>query len=492
MSYLNFFRQVNYQTKILLLFLFDVFLISISSFLTEIIYLGYVPRLANALFLYIFVYVIFYSFFSYFFKVYKQLNRFFGIYYLQNVFLVITSVSLSLILFKFIFDFRYLNLNFIILQGLVLLILITISRVFIQRLYFHKTENGQNKYNTLIFGAGSEGINLYRRLKINSDYNFIAFIDEDINKIGRFADDLQVYSISGIQYLKKKINISKCFVCVPSASSLKLREIGQILNYNNIEVVELNKNKIENYNLPIEIKRSNILKDSTNVQSFIENKTALVTGAAGSIGQEICTQLKNLNAKKIYCLDSNEYSLAKLKKKKIESLKLKNFEYILLDLTNKDLLDNFFHSKQIDIVFHAAAHKHVDIVEENINYSCRNNLKSILNVLKACNSSNIKNFVFVSTDKAVRPTNIMGLTKRCGELITYYFSQKNLSNNYCSVRFGNVIGSSGSLLEILRKQVHDGGPITLTDKKATRYFMTISDAVSLVLKSTSLKKMVKF
>ena len=159
-----------------------------------------------------------------------------------------------------------------------------------------------------------------------------------------------------------------------------------------------------------------------------------------------------------------------------------------MDLTNKDLLDNFFHSKQIDIVFHAAAHKHVDIVEENINYSCRNNLKSILNVLKACNSSNIKNFVFVSTDKAVRPTNIMGLTKRCGELITYYFSQKNLSNNYCSVRFGNVIGSSGSLLEILRKQVHDGGPITLTDKKATRYFMTISDAVSLVLKSTSLKK----
>ena len=196
------------------------------------------------------------------------MNRFFGIYYLQNVFLVITSVSLSLILFKFIFDFRYLNLNFIILQGLVLLILITISRVFIQRLYFHKSENGQNKYNTLIFGAGSEGINLYRRLKINSDYNFIAFIDEDINKIGRFADDLQVYSISGIQYLKKKINISKCFVCVPSASSLKLREIGQILNYNNIEVVELNKNKIENYNLPIEIKRSNILKRLNQCSKF--------------------------------------------------------------------------------------------------------------------------------------------------------------------------------------------------------------------------------
>ncbi len=487
MSYLNFFRQINYQAKILLLLIFDFFLISISSFLTEIIYLGYLPRLADALFLYIFIYVIFYSFFSYFFKVYKLLNRFFGIYYLQNVFLVISLASVSLFLFKFIFDFRYLNLNFIILQGLILLILITSSRVFIQKLYFHNTEKNQNKVNTIIFGAGSEGINLYRSLKINSNYNFVAFIDEDINKIARFADDLQVYSISGIKSLKKKYNISKCFLCIPSASSLKLKEITQILDSNKIEIIELKKNEINSYNLPIEINSNNRIEDLTYVENFIENKTALVTGAAGSIGQEICTQLKNLNAKKIYCLDSNEYSLAKLKKK-IESLKLTNFEYVLLDLTNNDLLKNFFNSKQIDIVFHAAAHKHVDIVEENIGYSCRNNLKSIMNVLETCYSSNIKNFVFVSTDKAVRPTNVMGLTKRCGELITYYYSQKNKSNNYCSVRFGNVIGSSGSLLEILKKQVYDGGPITLTDKKATRYFMTISDAVSLVLKSTSLKK----
>ncbi|MAZ07089.1 MAG: hypothetical protein CMM99_01295 [Rickettsiales bacterium] len=204
MSYLNFFRKINYQAKILFLLLFDFFLILISSFLTEIIYLGYIPRLADALFLYIFIYLIFYSFFSYFFKVYKLLNRFFGLYYLQNVFLVISLASLSLFLFKFIFDFRYLNLNFIILQGLILLILITSSRVFIQKLYFHNTEKNQNKFNTIIFGAGSEGINLYRSLKINSNYNFVAFIDEDINKIARFADDLQIFSTSGIQSLKKK------------------------------------------------------------------------------------------------------------------------------------------------------------------------------------------------------------------------------------------------------------------------------------------------
>ena len=266
-----------------------------------------------------------------------------------------------------------------------------------------------------------------------------------------------------------------------------MREITKIFKSNNVEIVHLKKNLIQNYSLPIEINQSNKIKDLNLVKNFIENKSALVTGAAGSIGQEISIQLKNLNVKKVYCLDSNEYSLAKLKKK-IEALNLENFEYVLLDLTNKDLLKNFFNQKKIDIVFHAAAHKHVDIVEENIKYSCRNNLKSIINILDECNRSEIKNFVFISTDKAVRPTNVMGLTKRCGELITYYYSQKNKNHNYCSVRFGNVIGSSGSLLEILKKQVNDGGPITLTDKRATRYFMTISDAVSLVLKSTSLKK----
>ena len=222
------------------------------------------------------------------------------------------------------------------------------------------------------------------------------------------------------------------------------------------------------------------------VDSEFKDKVALVTGGAGSIGQEICFQLNTLNVKKIFCLDSNEYSLASLKKK-AQSLNIKNFEFILLDLTNKDLLKNFFEKNKIDIVFHAAAHKHVDIVEENIKYSCKNNLLSILNILDISNSFEVENFIFVSTDKAVRPSNVMGLTKRCGEILTYFYSQKNLNRNYSSVRFGNVIGSSGSLLEILRRQISNGGPITLTDKDASRFFMTISDAVSLVLKGAALK-----
>ncbi len=487
MSFLNYFRGINFQTKILFLIFFDFFLILCSSFLTEIIYLGYVPQIANALFLYIILAILFYSIFSFYFKIYKQLNRFFGLYLLQNIFIVTVLIIVFLYSSKIIYDFRYLNANFIILQNLLFLFLIVLSRITIQKLYFHETNLKKNKINTIIFGAGNDGINLYRRLKNSSKYNFVGFVDEDINKIGRFADDLKIYSLSGIFSLKKKINISKCYLCIPSATSLKFKELEQIFKTNKIQLEDLKKNISNNYNLPSEINGNNKIDNLGYVKSFLENKTALVTGAAGSIGQEICVQLKNLNVRKIYCLDSNEYSLAKLKKK-IESLNFENFEYVLLDLTNKNLLDNFFKTNKIDIVFHAAAHKHVDIVEENIIYSCGNNLKSILNTLEACSASQIKNFVFISTDKAVRPSNVMGLSKRCGELLTYYYSQKDTNNNYCSVRFGNVIGSSGSLLEILRKQVYDGGPITLTDKKATRYFMTISDAVSLVLKSTSLKK----
>lgn len=487
MTFLDFFRKINYQAKILLLVLFDFFLIVASSFLTEIIYLGYVPLAANALILYIFLYIVIYLILSHLFKVYKQLNRFFGIYYLQNISKVISLVVIFLFVFKIIYDFRYLNINFIVLQNLLFLILVFVSRIFIQKLYFHNSSFNKEKINTIIFGAGFEGINLYRKLQNNSNFNFIAFVDEDINKIGRFADDLQIYSIAGIQLLSKNLKISKCFICIPSASSLKLKELTQLLKSYQIEVIDINKNQISLYNLPNEINGNNKIDNLNYVQKFLQNRNALVTGAAGSIGQEICMQLRNLNVKKIYCLDSNEYGLAKLKKK-IESLNLNNFEYALLDLSNKDLVNAFFNTNEVDIVFHAAAHKHVDIVEENIVYSCQNNLKSIINTLDACNQHKIKNFVFISTDKAVRPSNVMGLTKRCGELITYYYSQKEKSNNYCSVRFGNVIGSSGSLLEILRKQIYDGGPVTLTDKMASRYFMTISDAVSLVLKSTALKK----
>jgi len=487
MNILSSIKNLKFAYKLFLLIFFDIFNLSLSVYLSEIIYLGYVPPVAKSLILYFIILNIYYFFFASILRLYKQLNRFFGIYNIQNLLLISILITLSLLLTKKFIDIRYFNLNFIILQNLLFILIFSTSRMILQKIFFHEGSLNQKKINTIIFGAGNEGINFYRKIKNDKRYSFVGFVDEDKNKIGRYIDNLKIFSFSEIlRNIKKKKNF-KCFLCIPSASSFKLREITSLLKKNNIQAENIILEKKKEYLLPQEINKIDKIDDLYNLKYNFNDKIALVTGAAGSIGEEICIQLKNLNINKIYCLDNNEYNISRLKKK-IESLDLKNFELVLLDLTDLNLLIKFFENKKIDIVFHAAANKHVDIVEENISFSCRNNIFSTINILKLCEFKNIKEFIFISTDKAVRPSNVMGLTKRCGEIITYLFSQKTNDRNYSIVRFGNVIGSSGSLLEILRVQISNGGPITLTDPRATRYFMTISDAVRLVIKNITLKK----
>jgi FlaA1/EpsC-like NDP-sugar epimerase len=215
---------------------------------------------------------------------------------------------------------------------------------------------------------------------------------------------------------------------------------------------------------------------------YFENKTIMVTGAAGTIGKEICLQLEKTKAKKIIGVDINEYGISvfNLQNKYKSKNKIKLF---LLDVSNLIAIKEIFELEKPSIIFHAAANKHVDIVEDNKNYSIYNNLKTIFNVLHLSSRYNfVKRLIFISTDKAVEPSNYMGLTKRVGEILINYFAKK-YKKNFTSVRFGNVIGSSGSYIEILKKQIFNGGPITITDKRATRYFMTLNDAVNLVLQS---------
>ena len=237
------------------------------------------------------------------------------------------------------------------------------------------------------------------------------------------------------------------------------------------------------YNLEFK-KNSQVQKYSDKHKLDYKNKTIFITGGAGSIGSEICSQLYNLNPKKIIVIDNSELNIANLKR---SLMLLKNSEIVrpyLIDVCSHQDLKKLFYKFKPNFVFHAAAHKHVDIVEENPNFSIRNNVLGINNVLKLSREIKVTNFIFISTDKAVRPKNTMGQTKKAGEIITTFYSKFNKKNlNYNSVRFGNVIGSSGSFMQILKKQLNDGGPITITSKKATRFFMTINDAVCLVIQA---------
>jgi FlaA1/EpsC-like NDP-sugar epimerase len=482
------FRTIERKYKIAFLFFLDIFIVAFSSIMAEFISLGYVSAISKSLILYIIIITPITISYIFFFKIYKVLNRYIGLDFIKKILLITALSTVTILLFKYIYSFRNINLNFIILQNFLFFLLIFLSRFLLKKIYLNEDSFEKNKEeHCVIFGAGAVGVNFYRSLKNNNKYLIIAFIDEDPNKISGYIDNLKIVSLKNFFLNFKKWNVKKCFICAPSASSFKNKQIEKIFFERNIQVVKMYGNDTNKINIPLLLKNQNKI----NSNKFIDegkflNKNIIVTGAAGSIGQEICFQLHNLKVNKIYCVDNSEYNLSVLKRR-AENLHIKNFEFILLDLTKKDFLKTFFESKKIDTIFHAAAYKHVDLVEDNVIYSVYNNLIGLINILELSLSKSIKNFVFISTDKAVLPTNIMGITKRCGEILVNYYSKKS-NNYYRSVRFGNVIGSSGSLLEILKRQLTTGGPLTITDKRATRFFMTISDAVILVLKSSTLEE----
>ncbi|MDA9793935.1 SDR family NAD(P)-dependent oxidoreductase, partial [Candidatus Pelagibacter sp.] len=248
----------------------------------------------------------------------------------------------------------------------------------------------------------------------------------------------------------------------------------------NIKLIKFTNKNLSEESTTINFQNTKLKKFD---KKLFKNKTILVTGAAGSIGKEICLQLQNTDAKKIIGIDLSEYLIAKFNQNNY--LDNSKIEMILADVTNIKLLNDIFEKFKPSFIFHAAANKHVDLVENNYKYSINNNLTGVYNVLKISSKKNyIKKFVFISTDKAIESTNYMGASKMIGEILTNYFALK-YNKNFSSVRFGNVIGSSGSFLEIIKDQISKGGPITITDKKASRYFMTISDAVNLVLHTIS-------
>ena len=311
------------------------------------------------------------------------------------------------------------------------------------------------------------------------------YVDEDKNKIGQFLGDKKIISLGEL----RNFEIKKCFFCAPSLSSVKQKEISLFLKKFKIQIdFRYNTNFLKsqnfNENLDINFKKTSLKKNKAFKIENYQNKVILITGGGGSIGSEICFQIYNLKPKKIVIIDNNEFNLSKLK---LALLSIKNKEIIkchLVDVCSYENLKSLFLLYKPHFVFHASAYKHVDIVEENSNFSVKNNIIGVNNVLKLCQKVKTKHFIFISTDKAVRPKNIMGQTKKIGEIFTTYYSNNhNLKLNYNSVRFGNVIGSSGSFLQIFKKQLDSGGPITLTSKKATRYFMTINDAVNLVIQA---------
>lgn len=482
-------KNLSRKLKIFLLVSFDIFFVIISSYLAQSLSLSYFPPYGRVLFLYALTATFFLVLIFKLNNNYNYINRFFDLKSSIKILMSVLLVSFILYIVGLIFELRFFSLGFIISQNSIYFIFSFLFRIYIKFEYYKSSLSSENTNNCLIFGAGRDGLFLSNILSAEKK-NIVGFVDEDKSKIGQTLNDIKIYSIFDIKKIITRHKIDECFFCAPSATSFKKKEIFSVFKKLNLNFsTRTIKNFIPEKNIlnKFDLKKNKLYKNERLANKFFD-KVIFITGAGGSIGQELFFQLYQQEPKMIVAIDNSEYNLSKLKRL-VTNFKQDRLKIKLLNVCDLEALKNLFKQENPDFVFHAAAYKHVDIVEENPYFAAKNNILGVLNILEASLKYNVKNFVFISTDKAVNPINIMGMTKKCGEILTkYYASLSSDKQNFSCVRFGNVIGSSGSFVEILKEQVLSGGPITITDKEASRYFMTISDAVNLVIQVPYLKE----
>lgn len=350
--------------------------------------------------------------------------------------------------------------------------------------------------NVLIYGAGESGIITYTAItrERNNPYNVIGFIDDDKRKVNKNIDRKKIYDFSKItEKFIKKHHINDVIISIQQISSNRLFEITDQLIKLGVDVKivppiskwvdgNLNANQIERLNIDDLLEREPIVIDNPIVNKEVADKVIFVTGAAGSIGSEISRQLAKYPVKMLILLDHAESQLYDLQQELIQS-DFKKFKAIVTDVRDVARMNKLFEAFKPHKVFHAAAYKHVPLMESNPYEAVNINVFGTKTIVDLSVKYNVDRFVMISTDKAVNPTNVMGATKRVAELYVEYVSDRNSNTKFTITRFGNVLGSNGSVVPLFKKQIKNGGPITVTHKDITRFFMTIPEACSLVLEA---------
>jgi FlaA1/EpsC-like NDP-sugar epimerase len=352
-----------------------------------------------------------------------------------------------------------------------------------------------NKSRVLIYGAGAAGLQLSLALNNSSKLQPVGFIDDNKELQGNSISGLQVYSVNDIEDLINKLKVDEILIALPSASrSDRFTIIDKLEPYPvivrtlpGLTDIALGKVKIDDL-LQVSIKdllgRKAVEPNESLLGKNITNKNVVVTGAGGSIGSELCRQIVLLKPKVLILFEINELALYTIDKELGNATTNAISIYpILGSVNNKKKLKNLFKHFNVDTIYHAAAYKHVPMVEFNNTEGVENNIFGTFNCATAAIDSGVDNFVLISTDKAVRPTNTMGATKRAAELILQALSDRQNSTTFSMVRFGNVLGSSGSVIPLFKKQIIEGGPLTVTNKEIIRYFMTVTEAVELTIQA---------
>ena len=354
----------------------------------------------------------------------------------------------------------------------------------------------------LIIGGGSGGEMVVNELKENPQLGKvpIGIIDDDVNKIGRSIHNVKILgSTDEIDEIVKKYQVDEIILSIASISSSRKKEIIEICKETKCklktipgiyEIIDgkVDIKKIRDVEIEDLLGREPIKVNLNEISEYITDKVILVTGGGGSIGSELCRQIASFNPKHLIILDNyenNAYAIQQELKRKYKNEL--NLSTIIASVREEVRLEEIFKMYRPEVVFHAAAHKHVPLMEDSPSEAIKNNIFGTLNVAKLSDKYKVKRFVLISTDKAVNPTNIMGATKRAAEMIIQMMNNKSKSE-FVAVRFGNVLGSNGSVIPLFKKQIEEGGPVTITHPEIIRYFMTIPEAVQLVIQAGAMAK----
>ena len=438
------------------------------------------------------------------FKLYTSLWRFAGAEEMKNVILAgILSTAVQTIGMKaggFAIPRSY---PFLYLLLLVCLTVISRFSYRFLRLFYHNVQNMRKKkvMHTMIVGAGAAGYMIAREMKRSKHLNkkVCCIIDDSTSKIGTYLQGIPI--VGGkekIPYFVEKYGIEEIVIAIPSLTHAAQQELLDICQQTTCKILilpgvyqlineEVSVSMLREVQIEDLLGREPVNLEMEEIMDYVQDKVILVTGGGGSIGSEICRQLAMHHPKKLIIFDiyeNNAYEIQNELKKKYPELDL---EVLIGSVRNQKRVDTIFETCHPDLVYHAAAHKHVPLMEDSPNESIKNNVMGTWNVAHAADHYGAKKMVLISTDKAVRPTNIMGASKRLCELVIQSFAQDS-KTEYAAVRFGNVLGSNGSVIPLFKKQIAEGGPVTVTHPDIIRYFMTIPEAVNLVLQCGALAR----
>lgn len=395
-----------------------------------------------------------------------------------------------------------------VLQPLVLFLFIAASRAAMRYLIMDlgaAQEYRGEPRRILIYGAGAAGVRLANAMRHEPGLQIEAYVDDDNRKHGQRLDRLQIFHSSRLPRLIKDRAISDIYLALPSLSRAAKNQIMESLSQHPVQVMAppnmrdiveggVSVSEFREVDIADLLGRSAIAPNPQLMAGTITGKTVVVTGAGGSIGSELCTQIARLSPAKLVLVELSEFALYSVDHVMRAQVRAQmattgtDFEIVpeLCNVSDRASITRIIERHRPDTIFHAAAYKHVPLVEANVIGGARNNVFGTLNTVMAATACNVSNFILISTDKAVRPTNIMGATKRiCEQILQAYASrpEKAQKTVFTMVRFGNVLGSSGSVVPLFKRQIQEGGPLTITDRRINRYFMTIPEAAELVIQA---------